>query len=189
LVLLRPKAATRGLSGKLSYVSGGQRVSFEYDVMRLWKQPVQPFLEGGVGLLPLAALCEMPAGKPVGQAIREVVHEIDRRLAAMPDQAQAVRLMTAAFILTGMRVPKQRLSQIYEGVRIMHKTTAWDEAVDEGYRKGRAKSLLDVGRQRFGEPDPNIEDSLAAIQNVERVERMFDAVWRVKSWKALLSIK
>jgi hypothetical protein len=38
------------------------------------------------------------------EAMRGVVRVIDRRLAAECDHAQAARLMTAAFILTGLRI-------------------------------------------------------------------------------------
>jgi hypothetical protein len=85
LVLLRPKAQTAGLTGKLSYVCGGNRVNFQYDVVRLWRESVQPFPEGGLGLLPLAPLCKMPAGKPLDDALRDVVRAMDRRLADSAD--------------------------------------------------------------------------------------------------------
>ncbi len=39
-------------SRRLAYISGGKRVEFEYDVVRMWQQPVEPFLHGGLGLLP-----------------------------------------------------------------------------------------------------------------------------------------
>jgi hypothetical protein len=45
-------------------------------------------------------------------ALAEVVREIDRRLATEADHAQAVRLMTASFILTGLRVPKEEEAAI-----------------------------------------------------------------------------
>ena len=103
LILLRPKADSDRMTGKLAYTSGGQRVEFEYGVVRMWQQPVEPFLCGGLGLLPLATLCRMPEDKPLAEALREVVREIDRRLIQECEHSQAVRLMTAAFILTGLR--------------------------------------------------------------------------------------
>lgn len=51
LVLLRSKAATPELEDKLTYPSGGKRVLFEYDVIRLWEEPIEPFLHGGIGLV------------------------------------------------------------------------------------------------------------------------------------------
>ncbi|MGH7135497.1 MAG: hypothetical protein ACREHD_07135, partial [Pirellulales bacterium] len=89
LILLRPKADGDRLTGKLAYTSGGNRVEFEYDIVRMWQQPVEPFLHGGLGLLPLATLCRMPEDKPLAEALREVVREIDRRLIQECEHAQA----------------------------------------------------------------------------------------------------
>ncbi len=198
LILLRPKSDARGLDGKKTYVSGGQRLSFEYGVVRLWKQPLDLFLSGGVGLLPLAPLCKMPAGIPLHVALQRVISEIDRTLARLPDQAKAVRLMTAAFILTGLRVPRNSLASIFEEVRIMHKTTAWDEwearydkltEREKRLTEREITLLLKFGRQRLGEPDIRTQAVLDAIEDSDRLERMLDQILTVKSWKALLSIK
>ncbi len=181
LVLLRPKADGGGLDGKLAYESGGKRVEFEYEVVRLWQQLVQPFLHGGLGLLPLAPLCE---------ALRDVVREIDRRLALEQDHAHAVRLMTAAFILTGMRVAKETLPSIFDGVKIMHESTAYDAILDEGRVEGRVEGeirvLLRLGRKQFGPPDAATEAALTAVQDLGRLERMADALLTAKSWEELL---
>jgi hypothetical protein len=97
----------------------------------MWQQSLEPFLHGGLGLLPLATLCRMPEDKPRAEALQEVVREIDRRLIQECEHAQAVRLMTASFILTGLRVKKESLATIYEEVRVMHESTAYDQAMEE----------------------------------------------------------
>ena len=153
----------------------------------MWQQPVEPFLHGGLGLLPLATLCQMPEDKPLPEALREVVRGIDRRLAREADYAQAVRLMTAAFILTGMRVPKESLASIYDGVRIMHESTAYDMAVEEGRLEGELRLLVRQARKRFGAADPPTEAALTSIQDLDRLERMAEAVLTVNSWQELLS--
>jgi hypothetical protein len=187
LVLLRPKADASDLTGKLTYVCGGRRVEFEYDVVRMWQQSLEPFLHGGLGLLPLATLCRMPEDKPLAEALREVVREIDRRLIQECEHAQAVRQMTAAFILTGLRVKKEELATIYEGVRVMHESTAYDMAVEEGQIRNSHGVLLRQGRRLLGPPDPATESAIRSIQDVERLERMTDAILTVKSWQELLS--
>ena len=58
--------------------------------------------------------------------------------------------MTAAFILTGLRVAKESLGAVYEGTRIMHESTAYDMAVEEGEIRGRQHTLLEMGDARFG---------------------------------------
>ncbi len=153
----------------------------------MWEQGVEPFLHGGVALLPLATLCRMPEDKPLPDALREVVREIDRRLIQECEHAQAVRLMTAAFILTGLRVKKGQLGRIYEGVRVMHESTAYDEAMEEGEIRHGHRVLLQLGRKLWGAPDPSIESALSSIQDVERLDRMTEAILSVKSWQQLLS--
>jgi hypothetical protein len=187
LILLRPKADGDRMTGELAYTCGGRRVEFEYDVVRMWQRPVEPFLHGGLGLLPLATLCRMPDDKPLAEALREVVREIDRRLIQECEHPQAVRLMTAAFILTGLRAKRENLASIYQGVRVMHESTAYDEAVEEGCVKTSHRFLLRQGRKLLGSPDPSVESALSSIQDVERLERMGEAILTVKSWEELLS--
>jgi hypothetical protein len=156
-------------------------------MVRMWQQPVEPFLHGGLGLLPLATLCRMPEDKPLAEALRVVVREIDRRLIQECEHSQAVRIMTAAFILTGLRVTREDLPSIYEGVRVMHESTAYDMAVEEGRIDASHRFLLKQGRKLLGPADPSVESALTSIQDVERLERMGEAILTVKSWEELLS--
>jgi hypothetical protein len=141
LILLRPKADSKSLTGKLTYVAGNSSVEFNYEVVRMWQQPIEPFLRGGLHLLPLATLCQLPADRPIADALRDIVMEIDRRLAQECEYGQAVRLMTAAFILTGLRVEREAIAPIFSGVRVMHESTAFDYYVEEGLRKGLEQGL------------------------------------------------
>jgi len=190
-ILLRPRADAASITGTMSYMAGNKRVQFEYDVVRMWQQPVDAFLHGGPGLLPLATLCQVSAGKPIAEWLRAVVREIDRRLAQEADHARAVRLMTAAFILSGMRVPKESLASIFDGVRIMHESTAYDMILDEGRLEGEIRRshrlLLRQGTRRFGAPDAQTAGILTAIQDLERLERLADAILTASSWGELIA--
>src|SRR5207248_8650669 len=122
-------------------------------------------------------------GRLLPDALREVVREIDRRLIQECEHAQAVRLMTAAFILTGLRVKKEQLASIYQGVRVMHESTAYDMAVEEGEIRNSHRVLLRQGRKLWGSPDATVESALKSIQDVARLERMAEAILTVKSWE------
>lgn len=195
LVLLRPRADAAGIDGRLTYAAGGKRVEFEYDVVRLWLQPPDRFLSGGTALLPLATLCSFPKDRPLAEILREVVRKIDQRLAGESDPALAARLMTAAFILAGMRVEKHELSAIFDGVKIMHESTAYDVILDEGRAEGLLKGrvegflsvLIKLGRKQFGAPTRPIEVALAEIRDPARLDRMVDALSTAKTWDELLS--
>src|SRR5262249_33546834 len=67
VVLLRPVADQRQLTGKLRYIGRPRKgkMDFSYEVLRLWKQPVRRFLGGGLGTLPLAVLCQLPPASSV----------------------------------------------------------------------------------------------------------------------------
>src|SRR4051812_40564147 len=57
ILLLRPEADFAGCTGRVDYgPAAGGSLDFHYQVLRLWQQPVEVVLEGGVGTLPLAPL-------------------------------------------------------------------------------------------------------------------------------------
>ena len=202
LVLLRSEANLKTINGNFTYQSGTSGVNFRYEVVRLWKQPPDPFLTGGLNLLPLATLCRMPKEKPLEESLREVIREIDRRLVQECEYARAVRLMNAAFILTGMRVEKETLGPLFEGVTVMHKTSAYDQMVGEGMAIGEKRgiaigqkegevrtlqrTLLKMGIRKFGEPDGATKETLTAIEDAERLDRFVDAFQTATSWQDLL---
>jgi predicted transposase YdaD len=201
---LRPKADAANLTGKLAYGSDDDGVQFKYKVIRMWQQPVETFLQGGLGLLPLATLCQMPANKALTDALREVVREIDRRLGKETSHAEAVRLMNASLILTGLRVRKDEAEVVYQGVQNMSELTAYDEMIEEidkgiakgriegrieGELRGRIRLLQRQGRNKFGPPDAATEAALTAIQDLDRLDRLADAVFTATSWQELLATR
>ncbi len=69
----------------------------------------------------------------------------------------------------------------------MNESTAWDQVLEEGEIRSTHRVLLRQGRKLFGPPDPAIESALTAIQDVERLERMSEAILTVKSWQELVA--
>ncbi len=187
LVLLRPKADATNLTGQLAYGTGRGRVEFGYEVVRLWQQPAADLLRADVSALPLATLGQLPAGQPSPDALRSVVEEIHRRLKHEASHAESARLLTAAYILTGLRVKKTDLASIYRGVGLMTESAAYDEAVEEGELRGQYRVLLRQGRKRFGDPDAATERELQSIRDPDRLERLADAILSAASWPELLA--
>lgn len=187
LVLLRRKADAANLTGNLAYGHGDSRVEFNYRVIRLWEQPTEPFLHGGLSLLPLATLCRMPDDRPLVEALREVVVEIHRRLNAETSEAQRDRFIMATFLLAGLRVQPDELSGIFRGVGNMQDSAAFDVMMDEGALRQARKMVLSLGRDRFGLPDAQAERELNAIENLDRLDRLALAVQKTKSWRELLA--
>jgi hypothetical protein len=71
----------------------------------------------------------------------------------------------------------------------MHESTAYDMAVEEGRIEATHRVLLTLGRRLLGRPDPSVESALTSIQDVERLERITEAILTVKSWEELLSTR
>ena len=69
----------------------------------------------------------------------------------------------------------------------MHESTAYDMAVDEGKIFQNQRLLIKQGRKRLGDPDAQTESALAAIQDLDRLERMAEAMLTVNSWRELLA--
>jgi hypothetical protein len=187
IVLLRPKAVGGPLSGKMTYSAGLSGVEFRYEVVRLWEQPAEPFLQGGAGLLPLATLCKLPAGRPVAAGLRDIVQEIERRLVSECDHAKANRLMTAAFILTGLRIQRDAADSVFEGVTLMHDSSTYQMILDEGAVREDQRILLRLGQKRLGPPDSETAQAIKALKDLDRLERWTDAILTVASWPELLS--
>ncbi len=68
----------------------------------------------------------------------------------------------------------------------MYESTAYD---DEGRAEDVHRLLLRLGRKRFGSADLSIESALTSIQDLERLERMAEALLTVNSWQELLAIR
>jgi len=67
---------------------------FKFRVVRVWEQPVEMILQGGVGLLPLAPLCNVSPN-----ALPDVIRQMEQRIdVSAPDEAAT--LWTSTYILT-----------------------------------------------------------------------------------------
>lgn len=66
-----------------------------------------------------------------------------------------------------------------------------DQGREEGWTKGRVEELhrtvLRLGRKRFGEPDEETRQSICDVQDIERLEELSDRLLDVTSWDALLA--
>jgi predicted transposase YdaD len=111
--------------------------------------------------------------------------------------------MTATFVLTGLRIGRQNLAGLFQGVKIMHESSAFalyeekgrEEGRMEGRQEGRVEGrveeshrlLLRQGSKRFGVPDAATEATLLAIHDLDRLERLADAMFNAQSWHEFLA--
>jgi hypothetical protein len=188
VVLLRPAADDSNLTGKVRYQAFPRRgkLHFSFEVVRLWQVPARRLLRGGLGTLPLATLCRMPAGATLEDALARVIRRIDERLSQEAPPEESARLLSAAFVLTGLRVPRETAGQLFQGVRSMRESDTYQAILEEGRVEEARKILLRLGRPRLGEPGAALEATLQGVADPERLERMIDRVHQAPSWQDLL---
>jgi predicted transposase YdaD len=197
VVLLRPVADQRQLTGKVDYVGRRRKgkIQFRYEVIRLWQQPVRRFLDGGLGTLPLAPLCRLPAGSSLEAALVPVIRRVVERLEreAVPDDR--AKLLTATYVLAGLRVTPDVAARLFQGVRAMKESSTYQAILAEGRTEGRTegriealqRTLLRQGRQQFhSQPSEAVQATIQAIRDEGRLERMTERLLVASSWNELL---
>jgi hypothetical protein len=95
--------------------------------------------------------------------------------------------MTAAYILAGLRIHRDNLGSIYDGVKVMHESSAYELILEEGALKTAHRFLLLQGKERLGPPDEGTRSALKAIKDLDRLDRLAASVLSVSSWQELLA--
>jgi predicted transposase YdaD len=192
VVLLRPRADRSDLTGSLAYAArpGRGRLEFAFEVVRLWQVPAERLLASGLGTLPLAVLGQMPGGRTLDEGLPQVIARLVERIDAEAPAEQVPILLTASYVLAGLRVSRERAAELFQGVQQMRDSTTYQAILDEGFGKGvtqeARKLLLRLGRKHLGEPGATVEASVQAIDDLERLELLAERLTDVKSWQELL---
>jgi hypothetical protein len=188
LLLLRSKAAHSNQTGSITYQArpGRGKMDFGYEIVRLWERPVEALLAGGLSTLPLALLGRLPTGVSLEEGMRQVVEQVVERLQRDGAPEVVQRLLTATYILAGLRLPRDRAVAIFQGVRAMRESDTYQAILDEGEVRGVLRTVLRQGRKKLGEPDEPTLRAFRDINDLERLERLSDRLLEVGSWEELL---
>ena len=146
---------------------------------------MQAFLQGGVGTLPLAPLCDItPEALPA--VIRQMEQQIDTKA-----PGEAGTLWTSAYILMGLRYPPEFAARLLKGVRAMKESRTYQAILEEGEAKGRVEGernlLLRLGSKRFGQPDAPTLETIQAIASLEQLEQLGEKLLEAESWAELMA--
>jgi hypothetical protein len=190
VVLLRPQAAHSNLNGRVSYAARPARGSmdFGYEVVPLWTMPVEQLLGWELGAAPLAVLGRVPEGMTLADGLLHVAGRLAERLERETTPAEAKKLLTKAFLLTGLRLPRAEAREIFRRARSvdMRESDTYLAILDEGREEGIKKVLLLQGEQRFGPASEPLKTRLEAITDLDRLERLSLALLTASNWQELL---
>jgi hypothetical protein len=190
VLLLRTEAKHRNLTGKLRYAARPKRggTTFKYEVISLWKRPVGHFLDGPLGIAPLAVLAQLPRGISLEQGLAGVIGRLCERFLREAPPEKLGKLLTSAYVLAGLRVERQRAWTLFRGVQGMEESDTYLAILDEGALKHTRKLLLRWGQEQFGPPPDEVVTTLTGIEDLERLERLLKSYTTVSSWQELLRL-
>jgi predicted transposase YdaD len=203
LVLLCRGKDMKWLSGCLSVAPPvGPSWEFRYEVIRVWTRPVANFLNGPLGLVPLAPLADIAPTDLPG-----VVSSMRTRIDAQRDRPLAAKLWTATYLLMGLQDDKELIDNVLSGVMQMEESVTYQAilhtGMERGLQAGRAKGLAEgraegrteeavailllQGSRKFGSPTAEQETALKSIADLTRLEALLGKIFTANTWDELLA--
>jgi hypothetical protein len=161
-------------------------MDFSYEVVRLWERPAEELLAADLGVSPLAMLGRLPASLALEDGLTAVAQRVVERVLkeAAPDRAK--KLLTDAFLLTGLRVRRDAAAHIFRGVRAMHESDTYLAILDEGQEKCAREAILIVGEARLGGAPELFRTELAGVTDLPRLKRMVRCAATAAGWQEIL---
>ena len=150
----------------------------EFEVIRLWEQPTQLFLES-TGLLPLAVLTDT---SDQAQTLRQVADRID----AVPEIRIQSNVAASTGILAGLTLEKSFINQVLRK-EIMQQSVIYQEWKEEFLQEGRqegeqtgalreAQSLiLRQLNRRIGDISPELQSQIQSL-SLDQLETLGEAL-------------
>jgi hypothetical protein len=197
LVLLHRGADSPRLTGlyERGFPSEPFDVALRYRIVRVWEVPAQQWLSGGLGSVPLA-----PLGDVRPRDLPAVIAQMKQRLDSTVPPRERAQLWSAAYILMGLRYEQGLIQKLLQGVVTMKESVTYQAILNEGAAIGEAKGeakgearearkmLLLLGRDQFGPPPVNVQATLDALADVNRLEELTLRVKHAASWQELLGL-
>lgn len=190
-VLLRPEANMSWVNGSMSFAPPvGPAWDFRYTVIRVWERPASDFLNGPLGLLPLAPLANL--GEP---ELPAVIGEMRMRIDKQADRPLAAKLWTATYVLMGLRFNEALINNVLSGVLQMEESVTYQAIMRRGRQEGRQEgrteevvaTLLRQGGKKFGAPSESQVSKLRAIADLAKLEALTERLLDVNTWDELLA--
>jgi hypothetical protein len=188
VVLLRPAAAHPNMNGAVAYAArpGRGKMDFSYELVPLWERPAEELLAADLGVTPLAMLGSLPEGPSLEDRLGAVARRLVERVINEAPTEQVQRLVTEAYLLTGLRVLRDTAKQIFRGVPAMQESDTYLGILEEGEEKHARKAILLFGGKKLGPPDASIKTRLESITDLERLDRMMLQAPTAATWEEIL---
>jgi hypothetical protein len=189
VLLLRPEGAHSNMNGVVRYAArpGRGGMDFGYEVVALWQRPAEELLAADLGVVPLAMLGRLPEGMSLEDGLAAVAQRVAERILSEAPPERARKLLTDAYLLTGLRIRRDAAARIFRGVRAMHESDTYLAILDEGQEKFAKKAILAIGEERFGPAEESVKAQLSSIGDLARLERMLRRAVKAANWQEILA--
>ncbi len=205
LILLHKRANSPDLSGSYTRELPDGRLTNRYDyrVVRLWQEDPEPYLNGGLAVVPLAPLTNVAEAD-----LPALIDRMRQRIGPEP-RRRMQKLWLTTYILMGfrynVRVTRRLLREV---LPMLAESKTYQQILRDGWRQGRREGhdegrqeglkegeiigerrvLIRQGTRKFGEPDAATVAAIDTILDPDRLvalgERIIDA--NVLTWADLL---
>ena len=147
-----------------------QNTWHRYNVMKLWEQDKQAFLDN-VGLLPLAPLTrtESPEG---------LLAEVAERTRQLPLNQEKSSLLMCAALMAGLRFNKEVIMNALQEDILQESSIYQDiiqqglqQGMQQGMRQGKAEMLIHILKHRFENLSAEDESQITAL-NLEQLDKL-----------------
>jgi predicted transposase/invertase (TIGR01784 family) len=141
-----------------------------FEVIRLWEQPVEIFLNSS-GLLPLA-----PLGRTDDRGV--ALQQVAARLETIPDRSIRSNLSASAAILAGLVLEKDLVQQILRS-ELMQESVIYQDILAEGLQQGLQQGEINIVlrqlNSRLGTITSEVETQLETL-SLEQIEDLGEAL-------------
>jgi hypothetical protein len=154
--------------------------------VRLWERPAEELLAADLGVVPLAMLGRLPENLSLEDGLTVIAHRVLERVTKEAPADRARKLLTDAYLLTGLRLRRDAAARIFRGVRAMQESDTYLAILDEGQEKALREVILVQGEDRLGPPDDSIKAQLNNVLDLNRLKRMVRKTPNAASWQDIL---
>jgi hypothetical protein len=188
IILLRPEAAHANMTGVIRYAPrpGRGSMEFTYEVVRLWERPAEELLHADLGVAPLAVLGRLPESLSLEDGLTVIAQRLVERITREAPPERARKLVTDAYLLTGLRLRRDAAARVFRGVRAMQESDTYLAILDEGQEKATREDILAVGEEQLGRADESVIAQLTNITDLARLKRMVRRAVKAASWQEIL---
>lgn len=189
IVLLKREANVSWLDGELREddpVDDEAEHVFPYGVVRVWQLPTETLLRGGLGVLALAPISNVPE-EGVEGVLERMRQRVEGELALSREEQS--RFWLHVDILLGLRYNAEQTDRWLQGVRdIMRESTTFRAIETDAILRNNRQLVLELGEAHFNTPaDAATRTVLESIKEVEQLNSLIRDIHRVGSWADLLT--